>query len=583
MALYSREMIETVRERVDIVELVGRYLPLKRSGRDFLALCPFHQEKTPSFWVSPGKGLFYCFGCQKGGTAFHFLMAMEGLTFPEAVRKIADQVGIVVPKERRSGEAEEGRPSDRLIEANRAAARYFHQTLKNHPAAGGARGHLAARGISEETAERFLLGYALPGDDLRHLAEPSVLIASGLAAKSRSGNGYYLPLRGRLIIPIWDRGGEVIGFGGRALDEATRPKYSNTQETAIFKKGRNLYPMDRIRFAPREERRLVIVEGYFDAITAHQAQITSVAATLGTALTADHLRFIRGLADRVTLLFDPDPAGVRAAVRTAGPLLSEGVRAEVASLPSGEDPDAFVRKHGADAFRTLLADSRPLIEFVATVLISSHPTPNINDKKGVLDEVMPLIEQVKSPVERNHYLGAVARALDLDERSVREEFVRRGSSRRRVSAPASGPPAPSIRAEEGLFLSLLARGEVPIALLDRVAEEDFSDGAAREVVRAMKSEGTGDPTRLAGVLGEEAMALLSRLAIREEKDRSQEESWQAAEDCLLLFRRRHLKEEWAAARRRLAEAAGNPAAEAEILRHLKVLSVEMGKGAAVDV
>ncbi|HEY5599590.1 MAG TPA: DNA primase, partial [Candidatus Manganitrophaceae bacterium] len=318
----SDQLIETIRDRNDLVSLVSEYFALKKSGQNYTGLCPFHSEKTPSFVVSPVKQIFHCFGCGVGGNVFQFLMKIEGFSFPEALERLAEKGGVPLPASSpRRGEGPAVREADQIYQLNEAVAAYLHKNLLEKPEAARATAYLKERGIDAETINAFSIGFALPRRDdlLKRFGKTfpvSLLEKAGLVSK-KSGEGsssgeadYFDRFRNRVIFPIRTLQGKVVGFGGRVLDDAL-PKYLNTPETAVYTKGKHLFALDQAK--KKGARSLIIVEGYFDAIMAHQAGVHNVVATLGTSLTEDHLQLIRRIAEKVTLIFDPDDAGVRAA------------------------------------------------------------------------------------------------------------------------------------------------------------------------------------------------------------------------------------------------------------------------------
>ncbi|MDC4202867.1 MAG: DNA primase [Candidatus Manganitrophus sp.] len=348
----SDQLVETIRDRSDLVSVVSEYLTLKKAGQNFTGLCPFHTEKTPSFSVNPSKQFFHCFGCGVGGDVFQFVMKVEGVAFPEALRRLAGKAGVALPE---AGPDERESPARReaaqIYELNEAAAAYFHRNLIERPEGAFCRDYLKGRGITAETIKAFSVGFALPRRDdlLKQLGKQfsrSLLEKAGLTSRregAQGEDGLFDRFRNRVLFPIRNLQGRVVGFGGRVLDD-TQPKYLNTPETPVFTKGKHLFALDRAKGAGINA--LIIVEGYFDVIAAHQAGIPNAVGTMGTALTQDHLRLIRRISEKVLLIFDPDEAGARAALRTAPLLIEEGISAKVISLPSGEDPDLFIRKEG---------------------------------------------------------------------------------------------------------------------------------------------------------------------------------------------------------------------------------------------
>src|SRR5438477_7662650 len=381
MATYSTTILDEVRAGVDIVDLVGRFVNLKKSGVNWKGLCPFHGEKTPSFMVNPKKGIFHCFGCGVGGDAFGFLMRQDKLSFPEAVRALAKQAGVALPEERAAGDS--GR--EELLRAMDLAGRFYAEALTK-PAGDKARAYLEGRGVDPEVARRFSLGYAPEGwDNLRefmrgeHVGE-DVLLSVGLVVKRESGSGVYDRFRGRLMFAIRDLQGRVVAFGGRAFGDE-QPKYLNSPETPLYTKGNLLYAADLARAAIQAKNRAVLVEGYVDCLMAHQHGFTETVAALGTAFTPAQLGLLRRYCDDAVLFFDADAAGRKAAERAeelleptgasmawavnrTGALESSGaLRLRVALLPVGHDPDTFLRTTGAAAFEERIGAARSLLSY----------------------------------------------------------------------------------------------------------------------------------------------------------------------------------------------------------------------------
>ncbi|HXU66162.1 MAG TPA: DNA primase, partial [Casimicrobiaceae bacterium] len=372
--MIPRDFIETLLSRVDIVEVVDRYVPLKKAGANYQACCPFHSEKTPSFTVSPTKQFYHCFGCGAHGTAIGFLMEHGGQSFPEAVEALARDAGLEVPRVERTGEREARQVSQDLNETLLAAARFYRAQLKDAPAAIA---YLKRRGLTGVVAAHFGIGYAPPGWQNLAAAFPAydapALDATGLVISGDNGKRYDR-FRDRIMFPIHDTRGRVIGFGGRVLD-AGEPKYLNSPETSVFSKGRELYGLYLARNAIRDAGRVVVVEGYMDVVALAQHGIGYAVATLGTSTTAAHAQKLLRLSDMVVFCFDGDAAGRKAAWRALEnvlPVLADGKEARFLFLPDGEDPDDFVRKRGKDAFEQALDRAVPLSQYLLTELATQH-------------------------------------------------------------------------------------------------------------------------------------------------------------------------------------------------------------------
>jgi DNA primase len=455
-------VLQQVQEGNDVVEIISGYVALKKSGQNYVGLCPFHGEKSPSFTVSPAKQLFHCFGCGAGGNLFTFIMKMEGLTFPEAVRSLSQRIGLVLSDS--SASNPEVKQKNRLRALLQAAAQRFQEQLLTDARSAKARAYLAGRGVTETAIDSFGLGYALPGWD--SLMTPLVrkgwtaqeLMDAGLIIRRNDNNGYYDRFRDRIIFPIRDLQGQVVGFGARAMPDGpdgkhdSQPKYLNSPETALYSKGRILYGLDRARSAAARAGYLVVVEGYFDAIAPHQAGYAHVVATLGTALTTSHLAMLQRLVPRVVLLFDPDPAGVNATLRTVELFLEHGMDAGVATLPAGEDPDSFLHRFGLPAFEERIAAAQPLLAFAIERALTCTPHGQIEGKKAVIRSLAPTLRKVQSRLELDHYLRVLAQRLDVSEASLRTDLARTipaHAADRRTATPSPSSAAKSAMGKSG--------------------------------------------------------------------------------------------------------------------------------------
>lgn len=437
--LVSGEVKDEIRRRTDIVELVSTHAGLKKSGRYYKGLCPFHQEKTPSFHVDHERGLFHCFGCGQGGDIFDFVMLTAHLTFTEAAEELARRAGVRFDVSPEAAKRESER--EQLLRALDAARGHFQAMLG--PQGQKARDYLARRGVNAEIAGRFHLGYAPPGWEglltaLRAKGyPPAVLERAGLVQARSGGDGYFDVFRDRLIFPILDLQDRTVAFGGRALDDAG-PTYLNSKETPAFVKGRTLYALGWAREAIRESGEVLVVEGYMDALACHQFGFRHAVASLGTALTADHVALLRRFASRVVLIYDSDQAGEAATER--GLLLFEEaeVSARVAVLPTGEDPDAFIKKRGPEAFGRLLTEALPMFEYRVEAALRRHDASSREGKVALVDEVLTVIQSVANPVRRAEYLRALAGRFDVPEDALRQRLRTRQRSGRSPRQDAGG-------------------------------------------------------------------------------------------------------------------------------------------------
>lgn len=494
--LIPEDVINRIRERADIVEVVGSHLSLSKAGQNFKGLCPFHSEKTPSFIVSPSRQMFHCFGCGEGGNVFTFLMKIDGLPFPAVVRALGEKVGIPVEEREASPSARQrAELRERLLGLNQAAAEVFQRTLLTDPAAEPARAYLRERGIKPATIERFGIGYALPGWDgalkaltktgwkVEDLAAAGLIVAREQTGRSsRDVSGFYDRFRSRVMFPIRDLQKRVIGFGGRVLDKG-EPKYLNSPETALFSKGRTLYGLDAAREGVSQSGYVVIVEGYFDAIALHQAGLTNAVATLGTALTTDHVDLIRRFTRRVVLLFDPDAAGVRAALRTMDLFLGSGLTVQVGSLPAGEDPDTFVRSRGAEAFTALVGQAPSLLDFTVSGSLAAGRHGGIEDRVRCVEEVLTLLQKLSNPVEKSAAIRHVADQLGLDEKMLLERY--KSLPKKTVSAGEASQinvENPRLPKDEEVLVRLLLHEKLTPERVAQLAADDFTDPRAKRLV-----------------------------------------------------------------------------------------------------
>jgi DNA primase len=430
------EKIAEIRNAADIVDVISGEVLLKKGGKNYLGLCPFHSEKTPSFTVSPDKQIFYCFGCGEGGNVFSFVMKQEGLTFPEAAKHLARRYGIVLPDSRMSpGQKRRLDEKEQVLAANRLAMDFFQQNLRVSLAGGKAREYLAKRSLTQTTIDGFHIGYAPQGWDnlLKHLLgqhlPSSVIEKSGLVVPRKNSGGFYDRFRDRIVFPIFDLNRQVIGFGGRVMDDAL-PKYLNSPETPVYNKSRSLYGLHLAKARCRETESVYIVEGYFDAIALHQHGFVNTVATLGTSLTAEHVRMLRGYIGqkgKAVLVYDSDEAGIKAARRSIEVFDKEYVSAQILVLDSGYDPDNFIFEHGAEAFHAAATGALDIIPFLLETAVKRNGL-SVEGKVRVVSELQQPLTTVSDAVARSLYIRMVAERLEIDERALLEK-LRQGAAR----------------------------------------------------------------------------------------------------------------------------------------------------------
>jgi len=433
---FDHLLIDEVRAHTDIVEVISRYVNLKRAGKYHMGLCPFHLEKTPSFAVSPERQVFHCFSCQAGGDVFAFLMKRENMTFPEVVRELAEKAGIKIPDAREDPEESKRRAQkEGMLHALEWAASFFQRMLGG-PEGAGAREYIRTRGVSPDLATTFRLGFAPDEWDALGTAArkdgipQESLVSAGLVNPREQGgersSGFYDRFRGRLMFPVCDHRGRVLGFGARSIEGITRdgrdgapaPKYVNSPETPVYTKGRVWYAMHLAKETIRGRNQAVVVEGYMDAITCHGAGVRNVIASCGTALTQEQVQALSPIGCEVVVSYDSDSAGTAATLRSLEILKSAGVRVKVAQAPEGKDPDDFVRENGGDRFRELVASAKPVVDYVFDRAVAELGTADPAAKGMVVEKVAPFLWSITNEVEQSSYVSKIAGELRVPADSV---------------------------------------------------------------------------------------------------------------------------------------------------------------------
>ncbi|HKQ75182.1 MAG TPA: DNA primase [Blastocatellia bacterium] len=475
-----RGFSDELRNQADIVRIVSDYVSLKKKGRDWAACCPFHNEKTPSFYVSQSKQIFKCFGCSKGGSVFDFIMEIEGCSFPEAIRVVADKTGVTVPVETDNAREYEEREGQRaeLSQLNRWATEFFEQSLTETPEGRRAIEYLNARGLSEATRKTFRLGYAPNSYDamsgyLRSRgASKTQIERSGLVTLKESG-GFYDRFRGRLMFPICDAQGRIIAFGGRILGDG-EPKYLNSPETALYTKGYHLFGLNHSRDAIRHRGYAILVEGYLDFLIPFQAGVKHLVASLGTALTENQARLLGRYARRIVVNFDPDSAGQAATKRSLELLLTEAFKVNVLTLPDNLDPDEYIRAHGPEGYLKLLKASQPFLDYIVDQAISSNDQSRPTGKVETINAILPYLRLVKDRIERAEHFERIADRLKIDSRLIREEFKKAAETRlERVSERIIKATLVVKPAERKLLEILINQAAVRRLMVFEIREEDY--------------------------------------------------------------------------------------------------------------
>ena len=509
--------IDQIQEKTDIVELISRYVPLKRTGRNYKAPCPFHNEKTPSFIVSPDKQIYHCFGCGAGGNVFSFVMRIENLQFPEAVEMLAEKAGVVVPRSAGSPKGEDPLAA-KIYAMNEAACQFFQECLTNNKTA---KDYLVSRGVADVTIKKFRIGCAPDAWEglltflKKKNIEPSMIERAGLAIPSEKG-GHYDRFRNRIIFPIIDLKGRVLGFGARVLDSSL-PKYINSPETPVYSKGRNLYGLNFSKDAIRAKNYALIVEGYLDFLIPYQDGAENIIATLGTALTTDQIKLLKRFARTVIMVYDPDEAGEAASLRNLDLFIGEDVNVYIAELPKGFDPDSFIRKNGTEEFNKLIKSSKNLFEYKLDKLMKRFDMRTPHGKAGIVGEMLPTISRINNAVTRSELVKKLAQRLSIDEDAVKEEMkkVKGDYSQMRYTVTPLEARKDS-RSAEMIILALMIEGADLIRkIIDLLPAEEYRNSTVRDIATLIygmhRENRTVNPAQLISHLGTgtEASAVVS--------------------------------------------------------------------------
>jgi DNA primase len=574
---FSDSVLDEVRRAADIVRLISEHVTLKKMGASWKGLCPFHQEKTPSFNVRQDPPVFHCFGCGEGGDVFKFVMLRERVSFPEAVKMVADRFGVRVPESRYEPPGPDRKERDELLALLQAAAEHFTRNLWTAPGA-GAREYLLGRGFRKDTLERIGTGAAAASwsdllEALRRRFPLASLLTAGLVLERQDHRGHYDRFRNRAVFPIQNDSGRVVAFGARALEEAAgEPKYLNSPESPVYQKGRTLYGLSWAKDAIRKEGRAVLMEGYLDVARALEAGVGGVVATCGTALTAGHAHLLRRFTEKVIVNFDQDEAGQKAARKSVDILLDEGLQVRVVELPGGHDPDTFLKEFGADAYRERLEAAPLYMEWLIRRSAAEHELSSPPGKAAYLGSLLPSLVRIESPVERAAWLTTIVERGRLDETAARDELRRALGARTRTPAPEEPVAAPKravLLPAERWLLALLMQGTEGVAEALAELQEDevlgLRSAAVLRVARAMAAEGAA-PTGAAvasRVESDEDRRMLNELAVQG----APEEGLTPA-DCVRELKTVPLKARMAEIQRDLGSASGQTLEEllAEKLR-----------------
>ena len=579
--MIPREIIEEIRSKADIVKIISEYVRLRKRGKNYLGLCPFHQEKDPSFTVSSEKQLWHCFGCNEGGNIFAFLMGIENIGFVEAVEELGTKLGIAVPKAARQGASKS--EHDKLYQITLLAAKYFRACLEDKTGA-AAQNYLKKRGILSQTINQFGLGFAPAGWDnlFKHLvargADPNLIEKTGLILARQGTSGYYDRFRNRLIFPIIDPRHRVIAFGGRSLADE-EPKYLNSPDTAIYHKGEILFGLNLSKEDIKKSKTAVLVEGNFDLITPFQAGITNIAATLGTALTAQQCKLLARYSETIILAFDADSAGSAAAERSISLLRNQGLKVKVAELKGGKDPDDIIQNKGAEVFKKCLTAALPFLEFRIRRILSRHNLTEIESKAKALKQAASLLSQESEAFVQKEYAKLVASLLKTDPETVLLEIKRvrhyQRSGKDFTRKNTEKPSSKISEAEKNLIVLASQDHEALKTIKQEMKIDDFNLPETKtiaELLFAAELKENDNPAHflLENLADEEAKKFLSRLLLSEHLSLAGKKE-EILSDCLKVIKGRHLENRIKSLKAELkaAEKAGESKKAADLLSALK--------------
>ncbi len=550
MSKISDRQLDEILQRCDIAEIIAGYIPLKKAGRNFKALCPFHHEKTPSFVVSPDKQIFHCFGCGAGGDVFSFVMKHERMDFPEAVKFLADKVGVRIITETEKEAGVKHSVSTILYKLNELAAWYFQQNLLKAPEAKKARDYLIKRGISKESVSDFRIGFAPDLWDglLTFLRSKSIsdnlLLKSGLVIKNAQGR-IYDRFRNRIIFPIFNAQAKIVGFGGRTIEipgnaadqyQDKGPKYINSPETDIYIKSKNLYGFNFSKRFVQQEEYCIVVEGYLDFIIPYQAQVKNLVASLGTAFTHDHVRLLKRYTNNVVIVFDSDEAGQGAALRSLDLLIEEGMNVKIADLCKGFDPDSYIRKYGADEFRNRVKTAKTLFDYKLDLLLLKFDKESPEGKAQIAGIMLETIGRFKNAILRTTYIKRLSEALSIAEETLILELKKTNSSIQFSAKAGKSAGFPKVhkktKAAEKMLVSLMLENREFIEQLkEKMHYSEFTDPIARKIAMHLyqSSEIVQPAAILKNLNDEEASSFICNLLVSDSGVKDRKKSF---EDCI---------------------------------------------------
>ena len=552
MARYSEEILNEVRQSNDIVDVISQYVHLKRSGRNYFGLCPFHNEKSPSFSVSPDKQIFHCFGCGVGGNVITFVSQIEGLNFVETVQMLAERANIQLPTLQNNGDTQREILKDKVYKVNEFTAEYYHQNLYK-PQAKMAQEYVKKRQLTNETLKSFRIGFSGKFDELyqelkRQGFQEQEILESGLVNKNERGQ-YIDRYRNRLMFPICDARGRVIAFGGRVLDDS-KPKYINSPENIVYSKGRHLFGLNVAKKG--DTKKLLIVEGYMDVISLHQRGITNVVAPLGTALTEQQGWLLRKNSEQIILSFDSDDAGIKAKLRAIDILQNMGCDLRVIQLEGAKDPDEYILKYGNMRFQNAVDKAFSVVEFKVKILKKELDLDNTNDKIKFLNEIAKLISNVNNTIEREVYIEKIAKEYDISKEAIYAEVNKltyKNDKSEKILEKAkpiithkkveTKEVSQAIKRRENTIISILLTGDLSIfeIIKQNIKPEDFQDEINHEIAKKLYEEFEKGNSNINGIIDTLEQEQQNQITMIMAEDYEIENLEKAIDDIIQAYKR----------------------------------------------
>ena len=602
--LYDQYFIDDLKDRADLVRIIEPYAPLKKKGANWMACCPFHQEKTPSFSVNPQKGFYKCFGCGKGGNAFTFLMEMEGLNFPEAIQRVAEMTGVPLPEpiddrqyaQNKQRKEERKHLSEQVIELNKIALEFWETELRSKDKkAKAAREYLEQRGISEDIQRQFHIGFSPDTWDslLNHLkekgADEKLIEQSGLVSVNEEKDRVFDRFRGRIMFPVLDGNGNPVAFGARAMGD-DQPKYLNSPETPAYVKGQHLYGLFQSKEAIRQKKFAILVEGYLDLIALYQFGITNVAASLGTAFTPEQSKLLSRFTKKVVINYDGDLAGIKAARRAIEELLPQDFEIKVLVLPDGQDPDDFVRANGADSYNQARGRALPFLNFAFEAAVRGRSVANPKQKAGAIEDLMPVLSAIKNPIQKRESFDQAMDFFRVDDTGLKRDLWRTVKNGQQASPDTikreikRATQAKITVAEQHLLELLVHDAELRQMVLPILEESDYESLASAAIFHAIyEIDGRGEVLNLGALLdataGDEIAEDLVPLLMMGEPKRGVGEVldgvFHEAENCIFSLRSMAIQNRLHEVSQELL--AAEQSGDSELVNHLVAEHLDLSK------